>query len=331
MNSPDECGMLDVAGGQKLYWEQWGAPDGLPALYLHGGPGGGLGRSGYRHQFDLERVRVIGFDQRGCGRSIPHASNPSTKLDRNTTADLIRDIEALREARGVDRWIINGVSWGSTLALAYAQEHPERVIGIVLFAVTTTSRAYVDWITEGVGQIFPEAWDRFSGHAQDAGIGYRRGEGRLVQAYSALLNSADFAVRNAASKEWALWEDTHVSIGSGTPSSNPRWEDDDFRIAFARLTSHYWANNGFLDPPILEGMERLRGIPGILIHGRRDVSGPTQTAWRLHKEWPKSELIVIEEEGHGGELMVEQWRLGNQKLCDLADNMDSSTVSQEGS
>ncbi|MFT4218190.1 MAG: alpha/beta fold hydrolase [Micropruina sp.] len=163
---PVAHGMLEVTGGQQIYWEEWGSSAGVPALYLDGGPGGAPGTGGYRHRFDLRRTRVIGFDQRGCGRSRPHASDPATSLDGNTTPHLIADIEALRTARGVDRWIVNGASWGSTLALAYAQAHPERVIGIVLFAVTTTSREEVDWITEGVGAIFPEAWDRFAGYAE---------------------------------------------------------------------------------------------------------------------------------------------------------------------
>lgn len=167
-NKPTTHGLLPTVDGQQIYWEEWGNPAGTPALYLHGGPGGTLGKSSYRHRFDLNRSRVVALEQRGCGRSLPHASDPTTDLSTNTTTHLISDIEQLREARGIDRWIVNGVSWGSTLALAYAQAHPERVIGIVLFAVTTTRREEVDWITEGVGAIFPEAWDRFASHAEMA-------------------------------------------------------------------------------------------------------------------------------------------------------------------
>lgn len=311
-----EHGMLDVGDRQRVYWEEWGSAAGVPALYLHGGPAGTLGKSGYRHHFDLTRSRVIGFEQRACGRSLPHASDPTTNLGVNTTAHLIQDIELLRETRGVEQWILNGVSWGSTLALAYAQAHPERVLGIVLFAVTTTSRQEVDWITEGVGAVFPEAWDRFASHAEQAEIGYQRGHGRLVEAYSRLMNSPDLAVRDAASREWALWEDTHVSIGAGGFSRDPRWNDDAFRIAFVRLTTHYWSHDGFNDPPILKRMERLHGIPGTLIHGRRDISGPAITAWELHKHWPGSTLIIDEGDGHGGATMVEHWNEANAQLVD---------------
>lgn len=312
--APRAHGMLAVGDGQNIYWEEWGSSDGVPALYLHGGPGGTLGASGYRHRFDLTRTRVIGFEQRGCGRSLPHASDPASSLRVNTTAHLIGDIETLRKARGVEAWLLNGVSWGSTLALAYAQAHPDRVTGIVLFAVTTTSREEVDWITEGVGRIFPEAWDRFASHAEHSGIGYQRGRDRLVEAYAQLLNSSDPAIRDAATREWALWEDTHVSIGAGELVRDPRWENDAFRLAFARLTTHYWTHFGFSDPPLLEGMDRIQHLPGTLIHGRRDISGPAITAWKLHRHWPGSTLVIDECDGHGGASMVEHWDQANAQL-----------------
>ena len=312
--TPNSHGLLPTTDGQQLYWEEWGNPAGTPALYLQGGPGGTLGKSSYRHRFDLQRTRLLGLDQRGCGRSLPHASDPATDLTHNTTAHLISDIEALRQARCIDRWIVNGVSWGSTLALAYAQAHPERVIGIVLFAVTTTRHEEVDWITEGVGAIFPEAWDRFASHAEKADPTYVRGKSRLVEAYARLLNSPDPAVRDAASREWALWEDTHVSIGSGGFHRNPRWDDGEYRLAFARLTTHYWSHDGFLDPPVLANMDRLQGIPATLIHGRRDISGPANTAWELHQRWPGSILYIDEGEGHGGPSMVTRWEVANERL-----------------
>ncbi|RGE21911.1 alpha/beta fold hydrolase [Leucobacter sp. wl10] len=311
---PRAQGLLTVGDGQTIFWEEWGAPDGVSALYLHGGPGGGLRKSGYRKCFDLARTRVIGFDQRGCGSSRPHASDPAVALDTNTTQHLISDIEALREDRGVERWIINGVSWGSTLALAYAQTHPERVVALVLLAVTSTHRREVDWITEDVGAIFPEAWDRLAKHAEDAGIGYIRGQGRLVEAYARLMNSSDGQVLDAASREWALWEDTHVSIGAGAFARDPRWDDDRYRIAFARLVTHYWVHDAFLTPPLLDRMDRLRGIPGWLIHGRRDVSGPVITAWELHRRWPGSKLIIDEGDEHDGASMVEHWGEANRQL-----------------
>lgn len=260
--SPNRHGLLDVGGGQLVYWEEWGSPDGVPALYVHGGPGGTLGASAYRRKFDLERTRLVGFEQRGCGHSTPHASDPAVSLDDNDTAHLIADIEALREHLRIDAWVVNGVSWGSTLTLAYALEHPERVLGVVLFAVTSTSRAEVDWITEGVGSVFPEAWDRLAAHAEHADIGYSRRRGRLVEAYARLMESPDAEVRDAASHEWALWEDTHISIGAGGFERDPRWEDDRFRHAFVRLTTHYWSHDGFCDPPILQRLERLEGIHG---------------------------------------------------------------------
>jgi proline iminopeptidase len=314
LDNPRVQGMLDVGDGQRIYWEEWGAPDGVPAVYLHGGPGGGLRTSLYRDRFPVERTRVVGFEQRGCGRSIPHACDPSTSLAVNTTAHLVRDIERLREHLDVDAWIVNGVSGGSTLAVAYAQAHPERVLGVVLYAVTTTSRREVDWITEGIGAIYPEAWDRFAGHAEQSGTGYSRGHGRLVHAYARLMESGDPAVRDAASREWALWEDTHVSIGAGGLARDPRWDDERFRLAFVRLATHYWANDGFCDPPLLERADRLRGIPGVLIHGRRDLSSPLMTAWRLHRAWPGSQLWVDEGGGHGGATMGEQWRRANDQL-----------------
>lgn len=306
--------MLDVGAGQEIYWEEWGAPDGVPALYVHGGPGGGLGKSAYRQRFDLERTRVVGFEQRGCGRSLPHASEMSTSLAPHTTGHLVADIERLRVHLGIDGWVLNGVSWGTTLALAYAQTHPARVRGLVLVAVTTTSRSEVDWITEGVGAVYPEAWDRLAGHAERSTVGYVRGRGRLVEAYARLMASPDHDVRDAASREWALWEDTHVSVGAGGFQRDPRWRDERFRTAFVRLTTHYWAHDGFCDPPLLDRVDLLRDVPGILIHGRRDISSPLETAWRLHRRWPGSELLVDEGEGHGGPRSSEQWRTANERL-----------------
>jgi proline iminopeptidase len=306
--------MLSVGDGQQIYWEEWGDPDGAPALYVHGGPGGTLGASGYRNRFELERTRVIGFEQRGCGRSLPHASDPQVSLEANTTPHLIADMEALREHLGVDAWILNGVSWGSTLALAYAQAHPDRVRGIVLFGVTSTSRREVDWITEGVGAIFPEAWDRLASFAEEADVGFRRGHDRIVDAYAGLLEADDPVLRDAASQEWALWEDTHVSIGTGGLHRDPRWENTDFRHAFTRLVTHYWSHDGFCDPPLLEGMSHLAGIPGVLIHGRKDVSSPAVTPWMLQRAWTGSEVQILQDDGHGGDAMVLAWSEANARL-----------------
>ncbi|MGN6299641.1 MAG: alpha/beta fold hydrolase [Angustibacter sp.] len=322
MSSPDPAespraqGLLDVGDGQRVYWEERGARDGVPALYLHGGPGSGLGASAYRRRFDLSRTRLVALEQRGCGRSTPHASEPSTSLRHNDTAHLVADIEVLRRHLGIDAWLVSGASWGCTLALAYAQAHPERVLGLVGYAVTTTSRREVDWITEGVGAIFPEAWDRLASHAEAAGIGYRRGQGRLVEAYAALMESGEERVRDAASRQWALWEDTHVSIATGGVHRDPRWDSDRFRWAFTRLTTHYWSHDGFADPPLLDRTDRLHDVPGTLLHGRKDVSSPLVTAWRLHRAWPGSRLVVDEGAGHGGAAMGDLWRREHDAMLD---------------
>lgn len=312
-------GLLAVDRGQNVYWEESGNPDGIPAVYLHGGPGSGLGRGGYRSRFDPARFRIIGVDQRGCGRSTPLVTAPGYDLSRNTTHDLIDDLEQVRAHLRVDRWLLNGVSWGSTLSLAYAQAHPQRALGIVLMAVTTTDRFEVQWITETVGAIYPEAWDRLAGHAERAGVGYQRDTGRLIEAYARLMTDPDPAVRDAASYAWADWEDHHISIGTGGVHRDPRWDDDEQRHVLATLVTHYWAHDAFLTPPILDEMNRLRGIRATLIHGRRDVSGPAVVAWRLHRAWPDSELIIDEAEGHGGESMVRAWSGANSRHADRID------------
>jgi proline iminopeptidase len=313
-------GLLPTDDGHEIYWEESGNEAGLPALYLHGGPGSTLRNGSYRTKLDPARFRVIALDQRGCGRSRPHVTRPGYDLEQNTTAHLVRDLELLREHLGVDRWLVNGVSWGSTLGLAYALAHPDRVSGIVLTAVTTTSRAEVDWITETVGAVFPEAWDRYAGHAEAAGIGYTRGRGRLVEAYARLMRSPDAEVRNAASLAWAEWEDHHISIGTGGFRRDPRWEDPEFRLCFVTLATHYWANDGFLDPPILDRTDRLSEIPGTLIHGRRDISSPVVLPWKLHRAWPRSELVIDEGEGHGGTSMVEAWCAANTRHADALES-----------
>ena len=180
-----------MPGGHLIYWEEAGTPEGIPAIYLHGGPGGGLGKGSYRSKFDPERFRIVGIDQRGCGRSTPSAAEPGYDLGQNTTAHLLADIESVREHLGIDRWLINGVSWGSTLGLASAQAHPDRVLGVVLVAVTTTRRSEVDWITDGVKAIFPEDWARFARHAlpgvADEDLFAGRSPQRVVEAYADLL------------------------------------------------------------------------------------------------------------------------------------------------
>ncbi len=291
---PYETGMLDVSDGHTIYWEACGNPDGEPALLLHGGPGSGA-TPGQRRLFDPQRFRAVLFDQRGSGRSRPLANEPGTDLSTNTTAHLISDIEALREHLGVERWTIVGLSWGTTLALAYAQQHPDRVRAMVLGLVTTTSRREVEWVTQGVGRIFPREWARFA-----AAVPQRLRHLPLVDAYAELLFDPDPAVQERAAREWCAWEEAHVSLAPGQ-QPNPRYEDPAFRLRFARLVTHYWRNAAFLeDEHLLRDAAKLNGIPGALIHGRYDVSGPLETAWRLSQTWSTSRLHVMEDAGHGG-------------------------------
>jgi proline iminopeptidase len=246
---------------------------------------------------------------------VPLALDLQHDLDANTTSRLIAELEELRTHLGVEGWVINGVSWGSTLAIAYAQAHPERVRGVVAMAVTTTSRWEVDWITEIVGALYPEEWELFVQHAEQAGLGYQRGKERLVEAYRRLMRHPDPAVREAASLAWARWEDAHIAIGAGGFRRDPAWDDRAFRQNFAILVTHYWANDGFCDPPLLDRMQRLAGIPAVLIHGRLDVSGPLRTAWQAHRRWSGSRLVVDEGEGHGGSAMVNAWRQANDDMA----------------
>jgi proline iminopeptidase len=287
-------GWVDVPNA-RIYWEATGNPSGVPVLYLHGGPGSSLGKGGYRKRHDPARFRTIGLDQRGCGKSTPTAQDDLEHLHANTTQALIGDIESVRGHLGIEKWIVTGVSWGSTLALAYALRHPDRVIGIALVAVTTTSRGEVDWITEGVGSIFPEAWAEF----RDA-AGARRGE-RVVDAYARRLAGGDRHDARRAAAAWDRWESTHISLDPNW-QPGPRVDDERQRMTFALLVTHYWSRDGFLTggQEILPRISELDGIPGHLIHGRRDVSGPVVTAWQLNRRWSGSRLRVIEEEGHGG-------------------------------
>jgi len=241
------------------------------------------------------RYRAVLFDQRGCGRSTPSAARADADLSTNTTAHLIGDIERLRELLGIDRWVVVGVSWGVTLALVYALRHPDRVRSMVLAAVTAGTQSEIDWITRDVGRIFPEEWERFASYA---GV-----EADLPAAYARLLDDPDPDARARAAYEWCLWEDTHISL---TPGWEP-WlqnEDPEFQLVFARLVTHYWSNRSFLsEDEVFVNLDRLASIPAVLIHGRRDVSGPLDTAWRLHRGWPSSRLVVLEDAGHGGDSM----------------------------
>lgn len=291
---PATAGLLDVGDGHSVYWECVGNPAGIPAVYLHGGPGAG-GATGARRYFDPQRFRTVLFDQRGCGRSRPLANSPDTDLTTNTTQHLLSDIERLREHLGVERWVVAGVSWGVTLALVYAQRHPERVRAMALGAVTTGTRREIDWITRDMGRIFPEAWKRFVDAVPDD-----ERDGDLAAGYARLLSDPDVHVRANAARQWCEWEDTHVSLMPGwTPDR--RFDDPTFRAVFARLVTHYWSNGCFLaDGQIQRDMYRVADIPAVLIHGRHDISGPLDTAWQLHRAWPASELVIVDDAGHGG-------------------------------
>jgi proline iminopeptidase len=292
---PYDSGMLDVGDGQQVYWECCGNPAGKPALFLHGGPGSGC-TPNQRRFFDPDVYRIVLIDQRGAGRSRPLASAPDADLRVNTTAHLIADIEALRLLLGIERWTaILGVSWGTTLGLAYAQAHTQRIGALVLGFVTTTSRREVEWLTEGVGRIFPQEWERFA-----AAVPERLRHLPLVDAYATLLADPDPAVQEHAAREWCAWEDAHVSLAPGHQPS-PRYNDPKFRLRFARLVTHYWRHAAFLDEAqLLRDAATLNGIPGVLIHGRYDVSSPLETAWRLNKRWDTSALHIFDDAGHGG-------------------------------
>jgi proline iminopeptidase len=290
---PYDFGTLDVGDGNLVYWEVCGNPDGKPAVVLHGGPGSGCS-PGFRRSFDPTVYRIILFDQRGCGRSTPHASDPSVDLACNTTDHLINDIEQLREHLGIERWLVAGVSWGSTLSLAYAERFPARVSALVLWSVVTTSRREVHWVTRDVGRYFPEQWARFRDGVPEAD---RAGD--LVAAYARLLHASNPAVREQAARDWCTWEDSHVAVRPDH-RPDPRYDDPRFRMAFARLVTHYWQHAAWMeDGALLRDAEQLAGIPGVLLHGRIDLSSPLDIAWQLSRAWPDSELVVIDEAGHG--------------------------------
>jgi proline iminopeptidase len=290
---PYDQGMLDVGDGNSVYWEVCGNRAGKPAVMFHGGPGSGC-VPGWRRYFDPAKYRVVLFDQRGCGRSTPHAGDPAVDLAANSTEHLIADIERLRGQLGIERWLVAGGSWGSTLALAYAERLPECVSEMVLFSIATTTKRDVEWVTRGVGRYFPEQWARFRD-----GVPAAERDGDLIAAYYRLLHDPDPAVREKAARDWCRWEDTHVAVRSDH-RPDPRYDDPRFRMAFARLVTHYWHHAAFLgDGALLRDAGRLAGIPGVLVHGRMDLSSPLDVPWQLSRAWPGSRLIVIDDAGHG--------------------------------
>jgi proline iminopeptidase len=291
---PYDSGLLDVGDGNAIHWETCGNPDGRPALVVHGGPGSGCG-TGSRRYFDPDRYRLVLFDQRGCGRSVPHASDPATDMSVNTTHHLIADLERLREHLGVERWLLYGGSWGSTLILAYAQRFPERVSGIVLLGVTVTRRSDLEWLYRGVGRFFPEAWARFRDGAPEG----ERDD--LVAAYARLVESPDADVRERATRDWLAWEDAVISLeANGSPGAYGD-RPPDAALALVRICAHYFSNGAWLEEgELLANAGRLEGIPGLLLHGRHDLGSPVGVAWELAQAWPGSELVVVEDSGHTG-------------------------------
>lgn len=291
---PYDRGYLQVGHRNSLYWETCGNPVGKPAVVLHGGPGSGCG-PWWRRYFDPGVYQVIQFDQRGCGRSTPNAGDREVDLSTNTLNHLLDDLEALRRHLGIDRWLVLGVSWGTTLGLAYAERYPEPVSEAVLALIALTQRHEIEWVTRDMGRLFPERWEEF----RDGVPGADR-DGNLADAYRRLLADPDPAVRERAARAWCAWEDTHVSLMTGYQHST-RYDDPVFRMTFARLVTHYWAHAAWLPAgQLIADAGRLGGIPAVLVHGRQDVSSPLETAWELSKAWPGSELTVVEGAGHSG-------------------------------
>jgi proline iminopeptidase len=288
---PYESGMLDVGDANHLYWESCGNPQGRVALVLHGGPGSGCTPM-HRRWFDPQAYRIVLFDQRGCGRSVPHASDATADLLTNTTDRLLADIEQLRQLLGVDAWVVVGNSWGSTLALTYAERHRAQVAALILIAVTTTRPSEIDWLYGGVGRFLPEQWARF----RDGLPASDRGRD-LVEAYNRLLHDPDPDVRERAALRWCEWEDAVASSSGGAP--NPRYRDPRFRMAFARIVSHYFSHDAWLDDgELLRGATALEQIPGVMIHGSLDLGSPLIMAWELAKVWSQGELVVVDGAGH---------------------------------
>ncbi len=298
---PYATGELDVGDGQSIHWEVSGDPGGTPAVALHGGPGAGSS-PGRRRWFDPARYRLVQFDQRGCGRSLPHAGDLSTDLATNTTHHLIGDIEALRTHLGIERWLVWGGSWGVTLALAYAERYPERVAAMILMSITMTRRADVRWFSQDTGRFFPTEWARFR-----AALPAEERDGDLVAAYDRLLNgAADAAVRLQAARDWVAWEDAILSLEEGYVVPNPRWADERYMVGFARLVTHYFSHAAWLEEDeLLRNAPRLAGIPGVLIHGRLDLAGPPDVAWQLAQAWPEAELHFVAG-GHTGDAEMER-------------------------
>ena len=284
---PFDSGMLDVGDGHSIYWERSGTPGAKPAVFLHGGPGGTISPK-HRRLFDPKLYDLTLFDQRGCGKSTPNAS-----LDANTTWHLVADIERLREKAGVDKWLVFGGSWGSTLALAYTQKHPERVSELIVRGIYTLTRAELDWYYQfGVSEMFPDKWERFVAPIPEA----ERGD--MMGAYRKRLVGTDRAAQIEAAKAWSLWEGETITL-LPEPSTSDAFAVEDYAVAFARIENHYFVHAGWLEEgQLLRDAHKLAGIPGVIVHGRYDMPCPAKYAWQLHKAWPDAEFHLIEGAGH---------------------------------
>lgn len=284
---PYETGTLDVGDGHLLYYERSGTPGAKPAVFLHGGPGGGISPNHWR-LFDPARYDVLLFDQRGCGRSTPHAG-----LEANTTWHLVADIERLRALMGVEQWLVFGGSWGSALALAYAQTYPERASELVLRGIFTVRESELDWYYQfGASEVHPEKWEAFLAPIPPE----ERGD--LRAAYRRRLTGADEAVRLEAAQAWTLWEGRTLTLLPDAAMTTG-FENPHFALAFARIENHYFVHGGWLEEgQLIRDAHKLRGIPGTIVQGRYDMACPTRTAYELHKAWPEADFHLIEGAGH---------------------------------
>jgi proline iminopeptidase len=287
---PGATGRLQVSSLHNLYFEECGNPDGKPVVFLHGGPGGGC-NARYRQFFDPSVYRIVLFDQRGCGRSTPHA-----ELTDNTTWDLVADIERLREHLKIDRWQVFGGSWGSTLALAYAQTYPDRVTELVLRGIFMLRRSELEWFYQkGCDALYPDAWETYLGAIPEV----ERGD--LMSAYHRRLTSSDAKARVDAARAWSVWEGATSFLWQDTAHIASSGEDE-FALAFARIECHYFVNGGFFkhDDQLLRNIDRIRKIPAVIVQGRYDVVCPLRSAWDLHRAWPEADLKIVQDAGHSG-------------------------------
>ncbi len=285
---PFDAGMLKVSDVHDIYFERVGNPEGVPVVFLHGGPGGGL-IPAYRQFFDPEAYHVVLFDQRGSGKSTPHA-----ELRENTTWNLIDDIEALREKFGIEKWFVFGGSWGSTLSLAYAETHPDRVSGLILRGIFLTRRKELQWFYQsGASEIFPDFWERYRDAIPEA----ERGD--FMTAYYKRLTSDDEQTRLAAARAWSVWEGSTSKLFPSEDLMN-HWEGEQEALSLARIESHYFMNNSFFPTEnyLIENVDKIRHIPTVIVQGRYDVVCPATSAWDLHKAFPEADLQIIPDAGH---------------------------------